>query len=133
MLARLAVLATTPSLQELVAYITTNTWVESRTWPPQAWSIFGQSVRTNNNVEGWHKSLNHRASGRWQLPFYLLVNLLYREAKLAEINMRLVSERNLGGSSGENTATFRRRSSPSGENSATDRKPLPICCRPVHF
>ena len=50
-------------------------------------------MRTNNDVgEGWHNSLNRRASGRCQLPFYMLVNLLHREAKLTAINIRLVSE-----------------------------------------
>ena len=91
MLTRLKVQATTEQLQDLVGYIT-DTWIDSRTWPPQTWSVFMQPVRTNNDVEGWHNSLNRRASGRCQLPFYMLVNLLHREAKLTAIKIRLVSE-----------------------------------------
>ena len=35
-----------------VSYIQ-DTWIESRMWPPTSWSVFGQSVRTNNDVEGF--------------------------------------------------------------------------------
>ena len=47
------------------------------------------------DVEGWHNSLNRRASGRCQMPFYLLINLLHREARLASLQIRLVSENKL--------------------------------------
>ena len=51
MLTQLKVQARTEALQDLVDYIT-NTWIESRTWPLQTWSVFMQPVRTNNDVEG---------------------------------------------------------------------------------
>ena len=35
-----------------------------------------KSIRTNNDVEGWHLRLNSQASGKSQVPFYLLVKLL---------------------------------------------------------
>ena len=41
--------------------------------PPKDWSVYGQAVRTNNDVEGWHNGLNRRASGRNNIPFYLLI------------------------------------------------------------
>ena len=50
-----------------------------------------QTVRTNNDVEGWHRRLNKRAVGG-QVPLYVLVPLLHREAKLVSIQMKLVSE-----------------------------------------
>ena len=50
------------------------------------------SVRTNNDVEGWHHGLRRRANGRSGLPFYLLVNLLHEEARLTAARIRLVSE-----------------------------------------
>ena len=53
------------------------------------------SVRTNNDVEGWHHGLHRRASGRANLPFYMFVELLYKEARLTALQMRLVSERKL--------------------------------------
>ena len=54
-----------------------------------------QSVRTNNDVEGWHHGLHTRAQGKSQLPMYLLIDLLYKEAKLTSMNVRMVSEKKL--------------------------------------
>lgn len=61
----------------LVAYIK-ETWITSRMWPPTSWSVFGQSVRTNNDVEGWHHGFNTKA--KQQMPFYQLTSQLYEEA-----------------------------------------------------
>ena len=90
MFVRLENQATTDSLHS-IQYIR-DTWINSTTWPPESWSMFMQLVRTNIDVEGWHNALNRRASGRGQLPFYMLVNLLNREAQLTAINIRLVLE-----------------------------------------
>ena len=49
--------------------------------------------RTNNDVEGWHHGLNRRASGRGQLPLYLLVQLLHRETRITAIQIRLESKK----------------------------------------
>lgn len=54
-----------------------------------------QSVRTNNDLEGWHHSLNRRAAGHCSLPFYLLVSLLYKQAHVVSLQIRVVSERKL--------------------------------------
>ena len=43
--------ASTAQLQEFTSYIK-STWIESVTWPPKSWSVYMQSVRTNNDVEG---------------------------------------------------------------------------------
>ncbi|KAH3814481.1 hypothetical protein DPMN_142982 [Dreissena polymorpha] len=48
-------------------------------------------VRTNNDVEGWHRRINGR-SGRPDLGFYVLVPLLRREAETVDLTIRLVSE-----------------------------------------
>ena len=53
------------------------------------------SVRTNNDVEGWHHRLHRRAAGQANLPFYMLVGLLFQEAGLTVLQMRLVSEKKL--------------------------------------
>ena len=50
-------------------------------------------VRTNSDVEGWRNSFH--ASGRFHMQFYLLVNLLHQEGKLAALHIHLVSERKL--------------------------------------
>ena len=43
--------ATTQQLQSVMHYIQ-GTWFDSTVWPVTAWSVFGKSVRTNNDVEG---------------------------------------------------------------------------------
>ncbi|XP_060591063.1 uncharacterized protein LOC132746031 [Ruditapes philippinarum] len=54
----------------LLAYIR-RTWIDNDMWPVHSWSVFGLSIRTNNDVEGWHRRLNGRAGGT--PPFYLLI------------------------------------------------------------
>ena len=83
--------ANSPELQSLVTYIR-GTWIDSRLWPPTAWSVYGQPVRTNNDVEGWHHRLNRKA-GNNGLNMYLLFELLQQEAEIAELNVRLLSDR----------------------------------------
>ena len=69
---------TNPILTQLSSYVQ-RTWMESSVWPVEAWNVYGQSVRTNNDCEGWHLRLNRKAQ-KHTLTFYLLVTLLYQEA-----------------------------------------------------
>jgi len=80
-------------LRELCAYVE-NTWVTSRQWPPQSWSSFQSSIRTNNDCEGWHNRLNNQ-SRRGKLDVYQLVPVLYRDAEFVSLQAVLVSERRL--------------------------------------
>lgn len=59
------------------------------TGPAQGISI---STETNNDIEGWHNALNRRAQGRCSLPFYMLIDMLYTEAKLTLVEIKLVSD-----------------------------------------
>ncbi|XP_044164508.1 uncharacterized protein LOC114952152 isoform X2 [Acropora millepora] len=86
--------ANSDSLKALVAYID-STWVYSSTFPPKDWSVYGQAIRTNNDLEGWHNALNRRAGGRVHIPFYLLIQQLHKEAMLTAVQVRLVSDRKL--------------------------------------
>ena len=86
--------ASTPKLEQFTQYVG-RTWITGKTWPPSSWSVFMKSIRTNNDIEGWHLGLNRRASGKSQLPLYLLITLLHREARLTSLQIRLVSERKL--------------------------------------
>ena len=71
------------------------TWVGNQArWKPVCWSAFHQSVRTNNDVEGWHHALNSKAP-QGNLSLYKLIPLLHDQAKLVRIQMTLVSERKL--------------------------------------
>lgn len=94
MFARLEEKATTAPMQTFATYIK-NTWIESQVMPPASWSVFKEAVRTNNDIEGWHHGLNRRAEGKTQLPLYLLIHLLHQEARLASLQIRLVSEKKL--------------------------------------
>nr|XP_034299172.1 uncharacterized protein LOC117680748 [Crassostrea gigas] len=83
-------LATTPQLEELMTYLE-ETWITNPMWPTKCWSVYRQSIRTNNDVEGWHRRLNDK-SPNGQLPFYILVPLLHQEASLLPLQRKLVSE-----------------------------------------
>ena len=54
-----------------------------------------EAVRTSNDLEGWYNALNRRAKGRAQLPLYILIHLLNKEAALVFLQIRLVSDRRL--------------------------------------
>jgi len=68
-----------------------ETWVRSRLWPSSSWSAF-QSIRTNNDVEGWHKRLNQQAP-KGKLNVCQLVALLFCKSDFVSLQCLLVSER----------------------------------------
>ena len=78
---------------DVIAYVR-STWLDSRLWPPHSWSAYKSSVRTNNDVEGWHNRLNHR-SRRGQLDIYQLAPLLHKEAEFVSVQASLVSDAKL--------------------------------------
>lgn len=82
--------ANTPALVQLTSYVEA-TWMTNQLWPVDCWSVFMRSVRTNNDVEGWHRRLNGKAP-QGNLPFYVLVPLLHEEASLLPLQKQLVSE-----------------------------------------
>ncbi|XP_033762412.1 uncharacterized protein LOC117343950 [Pecten maximus] len=86
-------LANTPELTQLVDYLD-RYWFRSGVWSTANWCVHRQSVRTNNDVEGWHRRINTKAR-RANLPFYMLVPLLHQEGRLVTLQMRLVAEQAL--------------------------------------
>jgi len=86
--------ASNDALEKVMHYVQ-NTWVNSTIFPPKAWSVYGQPIHTNNDLEGWHNGLNRHAGGRTHIPFYIFIQHLHKEAKLFEIQVRLVSDRKL--------------------------------------
>ena len=62
-----------------------KTWIRNSVWNVESWCVFNLSVRTNNDVEGWHRRLNYRAN-KANLPLYTLINLLYKEAELVVLS-----------------------------------------------
>ena len=65
-----------PSLLELLGYIKQQ-WIETTI------------------LKVWHHALNRCAGGGCNLPLYLLTEILEREARITNLNIRLVSERKL--------------------------------------
>ena len=94
MFVRLSAQAETQPLRDLIAYIQEQ-WIYSTIFAPKDWSVFKQAIRTNNDIEGWHNALNRRAGGQCRLQFYLLIELLHREARLTSITIQLVSDKKL--------------------------------------
>ena len=67
---RLQQTANTATPLEFMNYVS-STFIEGNTWPPwSCWYVYMQSVRTNNDVEGWHYGLHTRAQGKIQLPMF---------------------------------------------------------------
>ena len=94
---RLQLQATTEPLQKFVEYVDGN-WVQNTTWPPSCWSLnkqWASSPIMTWQWEGWHNGLKKCASGRAQMPLYMLVHLLHKEAYLVAYQIRLVSKRKL--------------------------------------
>ncbi|OWF52790.1 hypothetical protein KP79_PYT19774 [Mizuhopecten yessoensis] len=69
----------------LVEYIERQ-WIDDDVFPPASWTVFRQSVRTNNDVGGWLHRLNVKA-GHGTTLFYRLVPLLVREATIVETSV----------------------------------------------
>ena len=129
--ARLQEMASTQKLQQLMQYVGRN-WITGRnTWPPSSWSVFMKFVRTNNDIEGWHFGLNRRASGKSQLPLYLLIRLLHHKARRTSLQIRFVSEERLRRIQKKSSETSKLRSSTSGMSStlvpAAQEKKLKAC------
>ena len=77
-------------LVQLMDYVD-STWMKSSICPPSSWCTYNVAVRTNNDVEGWHRNLNAQAiSG--ELHFYLLVPLVHRQATILPVQVKLVAE-----------------------------------------
>ena len=83
-------------LHSLVAYIE-NTYINGSVYDPSSWSAFGMSVRTNNDVEGWHHHLNRlcTGSGKVNVNLYQLIEVLHKEATRVDSQCQLVSEERL--------------------------------------
>ena len=75
----------------LMEYID-QTWMKSSVWPIESWCVFKRTVRTNNDCEGWHRRLNNLAPGQSGLNLYFLIQILYRETRFINRQVRFVSE-----------------------------------------
>ena len=79
------------AVQHVLDYIY-RTWIRNSVFPIQFWSAYKTSVRTNNDVEGWHDRINNITSARGKVPFYCLIAELYQETTAIPLQLNLVSE-----------------------------------------
>ncbi|XP_071130109.1 uncharacterized protein [Mytilus edulis] len=80
-------------MYRLLTYIQRR-WIDSTIFPISAWTVFGQPIRTNNDVEGWHNRLNRKAKGA-SLHLYVMLKVLSDEARYLPMQIQLVSEHKL--------------------------------------
>ncbi|XP_035663387.1 uncharacterized protein LOC118407075 [Branchiostoma floridae] len=81
-----------PTLLELMEYMERE-WLGNSVWSIDEWSVYYQPVRTNNDLEGYHTRLNKKA--QHSLAFYLLVDLLHKEAQYVRLQVKMVSTNRL--------------------------------------
>nr|CAH0112041.1 unnamed protein product [Daphnia galeata] len=65
-------------------------WIQNNTWPPSTWCVFMQSIRTNNDTEGWHTRL-HKLAGLLNqsgMNLYSLIELLHHDACSLDLNLQ---------------------------------------------
>lgn len=75
----------------LMTYID-QTWMKHSVWPIESWCVFKRTIRTNNDCEGWHRRLNNLAPGQSGLNMYFLIQVLYRETRNINRQVKFVSE-----------------------------------------
>jgi hypothetical protein len=83
---RLNSLCSTPGLSEFSQYVG-KTWIHVHKPPraPECWSVHQMSVRTNNDIEGWHNRLKTR--GKSHRTFYDLIQVMHEENSLLDWNL----------------------------------------------
>jgi len=50
-------------VKQLVTYFS-QTWMLKAAWTPTSWCVYRDTVRTNNDVEGWPPSLEYEGATR---------------------------------------------------------------------
>ena len=67
-----------------------RTWLKNTIWQVDNISIFMLPIRTKNDIEGYHRTLNSKGR-RGKLQFYLLTKLLRKEVDSVDMTASLVS------------------------------------------
>ncbi|XP_061184423.1 uncharacterized protein LOC133192431 [Saccostrea echinata] len=64
------------SLKSLKDYLERQ-WISNAVFPIQAWSIYKQEIRTNNDIEAWHGNIG----------YYRLIPLLPKETEIVHVHV----------------------------------------------
>lgn len=77
-------------LRALLKYFEKN-WVASTKAPPASWSTYKRFIRTNNDVEGWHRKVNtYNTTDKPNM--YTLLETLGSESADIPLQVRLVEQ-----------------------------------------
>ena len=80
----------TPAITDLLQYVDT-TWLASSVWSSSTLSVYQQEIRTNNDLEGWHRHINSIARHS-HIPFHMMVELLLQEVQTMTLQLHLLSD-----------------------------------------
>ena len=83
-----------PRLTDLMQYMR-STWFNSSVWKPANLCSYQRLVRTNNDVEGYHRRLNQRCVTAHP-SIYKLLEVIHSEARLVELTAKLISSNAVG-------------------------------------
>lgn len=78
------------NLRKLLKYFRKN-WVNNTKTPPATWSTYKRFIRTNNDVEGWHRKINTKNTTDHP-NLYILLETLGNEAADLPLQVRLVEQ-----------------------------------------
>lgn len=81
------------AVRELLEYFHKN-WINNTKTPPSTWSTFKRFIRTNNDVEGWHRKLNS-ALDEDHPNMYKLIERIVLETADLPLQIRLVAQEKL--------------------------------------
>ena len=79
-----------PTTNRLLAYYRAQ-WLENRVCPVAFWNAFNRTIRTNNDVEGWHHLFFNIVTNQSSLNMYKLIHLLHVEARNVNIQVSFLS------------------------------------------
>ena len=83
-----------PRLTDLMQYMR-STWFNSSVWKPANLCSYQRLVRTNNDVECYHRRLNQRCVTAYP-SLYKLLDVIHNEARLVELTAKLISSNAVG-------------------------------------
>ena len=84
---RLKTKATSEKVMKFMEYVNRQ-WITSNTFTLDALSVYGLSIRTNNDCEGYHNRMRIKCRGNQQL--YSLAAFLFKKSKIVATNITLV-------------------------------------------
>ena len=84
--------ASQPTVPLLIKHIKEN-WIQGF-WKPQDWSVYNHSIRTKDDVEGWHRRFKPNTK-RHKIHLYWLISLLFQETSIVSIKVKVLNESTL--------------------------------------